>query len=283
MTTIITLTLTRVSPYLFVQPTFNGTLFIDRIPPGSFPVTFTVSGGGTTAVATLNKTIPTGTNVYTLNTPNTVTTVLSPQDTIVGRLAITFNNVPGNVSNVAFRRDGSIYKTENITINGQCLHGSSLIQTKDGLKRIDEIKPGDIVISGDNLDQYVKVKDIFNCWLTLKHIDPENGQDHDAIVFEPGSLGDNQPSQRLIIDPGHPMCTQKEYIEKGYEALKPAGDFWEELKSDKIYTKKWTDYLIQEEPSRRYDLILEEPYNTYVANGIVIKSNYKHNVYKEFV
>jgi hypothetical protein len=78
--------------------------------------------------------------------------------------------------------------------------------------------------------------------------------------------------------------TQKEYLEKGEEELRPAGTYWEELKSDKIYTKKWTDIFIQTEPSRRYDLFLEEPFNTYIANGIVLKTRgYKDHRYKQFV
>jgi len=80
------------------------------------------------------------------------------------------------------------------------------------------------------------------------------------------------------------MCTRAEYLEDGYDALRPAGTYWEELKSDKIYTKKWTDIFVQDEPSVRYDLILEEPFNTYVANGIVVRSKgYKDHRYKEFV
>jgi len=161
-----------------------------------------------------------------------------------------------------------------------CLHGSSLIQMKEGSKRLDQIQINDEVLTHDlhGGRAYAKVKGMAQCWLT------NMGVDHDAIVFEPGSLSENEPTQRLIIDPGHPMCTKKEYLEKGYDALRPAGTYWEELKSDKVYTKKWTDIFIQAEPSVRYDLILEEPYNTYVANGIVVRSKgNKDHRYKEFV
>lgn len=110
------------------------------------------------------------------------------------------------------------------------------------------------------------------------------GTTHDAIIFEPNSLGENEPSERLIIDPGHPICIKKEYEEKGYSALRPAGTFWEELKGEKVYTKKWDDVFVQSEKSVRYDLVLEEPFNTYVANDIIVRSaGYKDHRYKQFV
>lgn len=162
--------------------------------------------------------------------------------------------------------------TGSVTIAINCLHGSSLIQMKEGSKRIDQI------CSGDNLDEYTRVKYVAQCWITTP------GPDHDAIIFEPHSLSENEPSQRLIIDPGHPICTRKDYLEKGLEALRPAGTYWEELRGDKVYTKKWSEAFVQTEPSVRFDLILEEPYNTYVANGVVVKSaGYKSHSYKQLV
>jgi intein/homing endonuclease len=71
---------------------------------------------------------------------------------------------------------------------------------------------------------------------------------------------------------------------KGYEALKPAGEFFPKFNGDNIYTKKWTDELVQKDTSRRYDLVLEEPFNTYVANGMVVRAKgYKDHRYKNFV
>jgi len=41
---------------------------------------------------------------------------------------------------------------------------------------------------------------------------------------------------------------------------------------------------VDDEPSVRYDLILKEPFNTYIANGMVIRAKgYKDHRYKEFV
>jgi hypothetical protein len=191
----------------------------------------------------------------------------------------TNQNLPGE--NLTYDGTSTYVSFFTVTILA-CLHGSSLIETKDGLKRIDKIKEGDEVLSGNSLDEYVPVQAVAHCWLSFM------GVDHDAIIFEPGSLGENEPSKRLIIDPGHPMCTKSEYLEKGYDALRPAGTFWEELKGDIIYTKKWAeisdDDVIQEETSRRYDLILEEPYKIYVANGAVVRAKgYIDHRYKRFV
>jgi hypothetical protein len=201
-------------------------------------------------------------------------------EAVVGNITVTFNTGIVATTELVFYvnfPDPSILQAI-FTVSNICLHGSSLVETKNGLKRIDQIDAGDEVLSGPNLDEYTPVREIGHCLLNYKTVD------HDAIIFEPGSLGENEPTKRLIIDPGHPMCTRKEYLEKGYEALTPAGALWEELKSDKIYTKKWTDTLVQEDPAIRYDLYLDEPYNTYVANGVVVRARgYESHRYKRFV
>ena len=226
------------------------------IPPGTYlGVTITFSGGVT----------PTPTAGSTVALSGTVIQFMGPPTT-------TATNVSGLTGNA----NGTYSGTFNIVI--ACLHGSSLIQMKEGTKRLDQVKEGDEVLSGPNLDEYTQVKGVAQCWLSFM------GVDHDAIIFEPNSLGENEPTKQLIIDPGHPMCTKQEYLENGYDALRPAGTYWDELKGEKVYTKKWTDVFVQEEPSVRYDLILEEPFNTYVANGIVVRSKgYKDHRYQQFV
>ena len=157
-----------------------------------------------------------------------------------------------------------------------CLHGSSLISTRNGLKRIDQLIAGDEVLSGPKLDELVKVDGVAQCWISTP------GPEHDAVIFEPGSLRDEFPSERLIIDPGHPICTQEEFLNNGIESLRPAGSY---INGDnKIYARKWTDPLIQEEPSMRYDLVLPAPYCTYIANGLVVKSlGHYHHTYKDLM
>ena len=203
---------------------------------------------------------------------------------IIGTVTYSVNSLPvrtGSNQIDYFEFFGSFSITSSdVNIFVACLHGSSMIQIKDGTKRLDQIKEGDEVLSHSYSGQqeYTQVKGIAQCWLSFM------GVDHDAIIFEPNSLGTNEPDQQLIIDPGHPMCTQNEFLEKGPDALRPAATYWEEFKGDKVYTKKWTDVFVEDEPSVRYDLILEEPFNTYVTNGIVVRSKgYKDHRYKEFV
>jgi hypothetical protein len=264
---------------------FNGgsppvQLIIDGLLVGT--ITSPASGTSITRVFTVPAISP-GNRTYTTSFPKTfVNNVLF----LFGTANFSINTVP-----TASTGTGTLINSPastNITsqprtILTACIHGSSLIKMKDGLKRIDQIEAGDEILSGKNLDQYTKVLNVANCWLTLKYIEP-NGPDCDAIIFEPGSLGENEPAHRLIIDAGHPMCTKQEYLEKGYQALRPAGSYWEELKGDTIYTKQWTDEFVQEDVSRRYDLVLEEPFNTYIANGVVVRAaGYQSHRYKQFV
>lgn len=199
---------------------------------------------------------------------------------VIGTTTFKVNSSPESSASADFVLTSSPFTyglQSTVIFDVACLHGSSLIKMKDGFKRIDRINVDDEVLSFSpcGKEDYAKVKGISHCWLSFQ------GVDHDAIIFEKDSLGINEPSEQLIIDPGHPMCTRTEYLEKGSEALRPAGTFWEEFKGDKIYTKKWTDVFVE---SRRYDLILEEPFNTYVANGIIVKAkHYKDHRYKQFV
>ena len=219
-------------------------------------------------------------NFTYLNVDGTTNGTLTDNQ-IIGNVTFQFNDIPSTIIgplDMTYSSAGDSASTATVNININCLHGSSLISIKDGFKRLDQIKEGDEVISGKDFNEYTRVKGVSQCWLTFM------GIDHDAIVFEKGSLGVDEPNQRLIIDPGHPMCTREEYLERGSEALRPAGTYWEELKGEKIYIKKWTDIFVQSESSVRYDLILEEPFNTYLANGMVIRAKgYRDHRYKQLV
>jgi hypothetical protein len=263
---------------------FNGSTVTVTLT-GSFgnrTFSFTPSNGQTsflTGFIPLSSIIPPGTYTgVTITVSNGITPNTSP---VITQFYLLDFRGPPNTSATSKTDINAINSTQsggtfNIII--ACLHGSSLIQMKNETKRLDQIKVGDLVLSGTNLNEYAKVKDIAQCWLSFM------GTDHDAIIFEIDSLGENEPTQKLIIDPGHPMCTQEQYLKNGHDSLRPAATFWEELKGDKIYTKKWTDIFVQEEPSVRYDLILEEPHNNYIANGIVVRSKgYRDHRYKQFV
>ena len=250
---------------------FTGFLSIDGNPNG---VSFT--SFGPTATGTLSPvSIPPGPHVFVLTISGDL---LSPPPSLgqtVGNFSLTFNDTPQTQRTGISLIFNGVEAQGFVALTINCIHGSSLISTKLGPKRIDQLTTEDEVLSGD---KYVKIKAVAQCWIT----DP--GPSHDAIVFEKNSLGENEPTQRLIIDPGHPMCTQKDYLENGLEALRPEATYWEELKGETVYIKKWTDVFVQTEPSVRFDLILEEPYNTYVANGVVIKTaGYRSHSYKDLI
>ena len=282
MSNTITLTINTTLPQVFSGNAFSAQVSIPSIPI-LINIPFSPSLNDISASSTVALILPPG-GPYVLEVTVPPMAFLNPDSPDLASFSLTFGDTPPTTTppqNFGFDINDNFFGTVTTLI--ACLHGSSLINTKDGLKRIDRIKSNDEVLTADN--QYAKVINVAHCWLTF------SGVNHDAIIFEPGSLGDNEPSQRLIIDPGHPMCTRKEYLEKGEQALRPAGTYWEELKGDglesgrvQILTKKWTDTFVQEEPSRRYDLILEEPFNTYIANGIVVRSKgYRSHSYKEFI
>ena len=102
---------------------------------------------------------------------------------------------------------------------------------------------------------------------------PSQQQPHTCIIFEPNALGDNQPSERLIIDPGHPMCTLEEYKNNNIDALRKALDFVDD-NNNLIHITNWSDPTIEYEDiyHKRYDVVLEHPYTTFIANNMVIKS-----------
>ena len=286
MSTSFTVTIVMRNPYFFTVAAFNTaevTIYNSLLQIVFIDSTVLFTGSFTTKTSeVLSAIIPPGSYTIRVTLPNGVTSN-APATTQIADFTATF--LPGGevssdgiiaANEILGRPSSGIPGGVDASITILCLHGSSMIQMKEGTKRLDQIKIGDEVLS-HNL-KYAKVKDIAQCWLSFM------GIDHDAIVFEPNSLGENEPSEKLIIDPGHPICTKKEYFEKGIEALRPAGSYWEELKSEKIYIKKWTDIFVQDEPSVRYDLILEEPYHMYIANNIIVRSKgYKDHRYKDSV
>ena len=141
-----------------------------------------------------------------------------------------------------------------------------MVTTEKELIKIKDLKINEKILTGDN--KYAKVLDVVQCWLRI----PDNPY-HNCIIFEPGSLGENQPSEKLIIDPGHPICLLEEYKKNGIDALKKAGEFINE-NNKRIYVSDWADPSLGDDIDirKRYDIVLEPPYKTYIANNIVILS-----------
>jgi hypothetical protein len=273
----VTIDITVKNSFLFVPGPFLLYFYIDNVLANSVLVNSTL--GNTFVSTTLTGlAIPPGNHGYIV-VLNTVSYDPIPTNgQIPSSFTLLFDDDPSTLtlSPIDMSTDVTVSGFVALVIN--CLHGSSMIQMRDGVKRLDQIQINDEVQSYDLYSNlaYAKVKNVSQCWLSFM------GTDHDAIIFEPNSLGPNQPNQQLIIDPGHPICTKEEYLKDGHQALRPAGTYWEEL--DQVLIKKWTDIFVQNEPSVRYDLILEEPFNTYIANGIIVRAKgYKDHRYKQFV
>lgn len=151
------------------------------------------------------------------------------------------------------------------TILLSCLHGSSRITTRRGIKRLDQISPGDRVLTSSG--KYAEVKSVVSCWTgpgSSTSGSSGGAPPHDAVIIERGSLGKGIPSHRLIIDPGHLI------LPPGKKTFIPAGSLVNP--DSRIYTRKWDDPDIQKDPSLRYDLILQSPHNDYMANGVYVAS-----------
>lgn len=92
-----------------------------------------------------------------------------------------------------------------------------------------------------------------------------------TIVFEINALGNNELSEKLIIDHGHYMSTITEYKKNGLNALKRTGEFVDP-NNKLLYVSSWIDSDINQDGYIRYDIVLEQPHKTYIANNIVIAS-----------
>ena len=170
-----------------------------------------------------------------------------------------YNN--GSVNNYTLNSS-----TSSFTISAVCLHENSKVITETGLKKIKDLTSDDKILSGNN--EFAKVLEIVPCWIQIP-----NQSVHTCVIFEPNALGDNQPSERLIIDPGHPMCTLEEYKNNNVDALRKALDFVDDNNS-LIRISNWSDPSIEYDDiyRKRFDIILEHPHSTFIANNIVIKS-----------
>ncbi len=189
-----------------------------------------------------------------------------------GSVTFTFSNgTIGTINN--FSNDGSRVTISGSVVIMACLHAYSIVMTNYGNKFIKDITIADKVLTANG--QYAQVKSVIQCWITTP------GPSHDAVVFEQYSLTQVLPFQRFIIDPGHPIKLNSQ------DDFRPAGEF---VNGDKIHIKKWKDESIQNPtPSIRWDLVLEDGFDNYIANGLIVKSRkdsenigYVHS-YKEWI
>ena len=255
-----------------VNQQINTTMYINSAIGTS--IIFTIQS---TNLANANTFLATGTNNYAFKFDNNQfgssdPIVLPSSGGIFDPLTLTVN-VPSTSSTKLGYNTGNTCSTcyDNIgaplIVNGGCIHENSLIITSNGPKKIKDINAKeDKVLTPDN--SFIKVLNVVPCW-----IQPPGFPIHDCIVFEINALGDNEPSEKLIIDPGHYMCTIAEYKKNGLDALKKAGEFMDP-DNKLIYESTWADMNVNTGQNEycRYDIVLEEPHKVYMANNIVIKS-----------
>lgn len=148
-----------------------------------------------------------------------------------------------------------------------CLHGSSKVLMADGsTKNLRDVEGGDLVRAADGKE--AKVVERVRCWRNpIEKDDP-----HRCAIFEPDSLGEGVPSERLLVDVGHPIGRLSEFSELGSGGLLPAIQFAEGLGEGQARVVSWSeaeDYL--PDAWWRYDLILEEgTCGAYIVNGGVV-------------
>jgi hypothetical protein len=203
------------------------------------------------------------------NSSNVTNINQSSDVTDVGSITSTNTTLTPSTVNLGYTKlgtatDSNSYVSSQFSFTAACLHGNSLVTTENGPIKIKDLKINEKILTGDN--EYAKVLDVVQCWLKI----PDHPY-HNCIIFEPNSLGDKQPSEKLIIDPGHPICLLEEYKKNGIDALKRAGEFVNE-NNEQIYVSDWSDPSLGDDIDirRRYDIVLESPYKTYIANNIVI-------------
>ena len=81
-----------------------------------------------------------------------------------------------------------------------CYHKNTFLQTSNGIKKIEDIKRGDLV----------KTKNGFKKVVRLLRSGLSNGKSF--IVFKKDSLGKNIPNQDLMITKGHPVYYRGKYL-----------------------------------------------------------------------
>ncbi|MDD9715663.1 Hint domain-containing protein [Dinoroseobacter sp. PD6] len=95
-----------------------------------------------------------------------------------------------------------------------CFARGTRIDTPEGPVRVEELCPGDLVLTRDHGPRPVAA--VLSRELPLT---ADTMADHKPIEFKPGSLGPNQPAARLVVSPQHRMLLR---TVEGRELLVPA-------------------------------------------------------------
>ncbi|WP_319824249.1 Hint domain-containing protein [Thalassovita sp.] len=108
--------------------------------------------------------------------------------------AISYSNTdPASLAGSVTLNDGTVVNFSNIENVIICFKSGTRIDTPHGPRRIEDLKPGDMVITRDNGLQPVR-------WIGRRRV-PGTG-DFAPIRFAPGALGNGRP---LLVSPQHRM------------------------------------------------------------------------------
>ena len=86
--------------------------------------------------------------------------------------------------------------------NTTCYHENTFVNCPDGVKKIVDIKRGDLVETGNGFRKVVK----------LIKSDVCNDIGNTFVVFKAGSLGNNTPDRDLMLTRGHPVYFRGKYL-----------------------------------------------------------------------
>ena len=147
------------------------------------------------------------------------------------------------------------------TLKSQCFAGDTLVSTEEGNRRIDEIKPGDKVLSyntetGENELQEVKNVSVSKTDI-LVHIITDDGRDIETTMFHPFYVKNED---------GTGEWKAASNLKAGDELLSEDGN---KVKVSEVKVEKLAEEITV------YNLELDEVHTYYVAGGVLVHNGCK--------
>ena len=148
------------------------------------------------------------------------------------------------------------------TLKSQCFTGDTLVSTEEGNRRIDEIKPGDKVLSyntetGENELQEVKNVSVSKTDI-LVHIITDDGRDIETTMFHPFYVKNED---------GTGEWKAASNLKAGDELLSEDG---KKVKVSEVKVEKLAEEITV------YNLELDEVHTYYVAGGVLVHNRCKN-------
>ena len=145
------------------------------------------------------------------------------------------------------------------TLKSQCFTGDTLVSTEEGNRRIDEIKPGDKVLSyntetGENELQEVKNVSVSKTDI-LVHIITDDGRDIETTMFHPFYV------KNVKNEDGTGEWKAASNLKAGDELLSEDGN---KVKVSEVKVEKLAEEITV------YNLELDEVHTYYVAGGVLV-------------